>query len=244
MTTDIEAIVNASKKFSESEFVLFGGEPFMLDADSLKMLFSKIAISSVSTNLLKLDKYKLQLLKDNQTSIATSWNPSRFTEQQYLSWLDKVQMAINAKLHVTVLITLTYDLFSSRICDVLQDLCKYDTTYFDGVKFEPYVKSTADLVEAADKWLVDLYSNWKYQYKNIIADEYKVGNMHLCKNIWTIQPNGNIVHSCPAVERDNILYNCLKCKYNKVCRPCMKQDVCTFFKKLYQKVKSNEHDSR
>ena len=59
MTTDIEAIVNASKKFSESEFVLFGGEPFMLDADSLKMLFSKIAISAVSTNLLKLDKYKL-----------------------------------------------------------------------------------------------------------------------------------------------------------------------------------------
>ena len=57
--TDIEAIVNASKKFSGSEFVLFGGEPFMLDADSLKMLFSKIDISSISTNLLNMDKCKL-----------------------------------------------------------------------------------------------------------------------------------------------------------------------------------------
>lgn len=95
-------------------------------------------------------------------------------------------MAIDAKLHVTVLITLTYDLFSSRIYDVLQDLCRYDTAYFDGVKFEPYVKSTTDLVEVADKWLVDMYSNWKYQYRNIIADEYKAGNVHLCKNIWTI----------------------------------------------------------
>lgn len=65
IVTDIEAIVNASKKFSGSEFVLFGGEPFMLDADSLKTLFSKIDISSISTNLLNMDKSKLQLLKDN-----------------------------------------------------------------------------------------------------------------------------------------------------------------------------------
>lgn len=243
ITTDIDAIVETSKRFNGSEFVLFGGEPLTLDISLLRQLFDNIDITSVSTNLLSMSQLQFQLLKEHHVDIATSWNPNRFNSLQYRSWLSKIDETLAAQLHTTVLITLTHDLFQSNINDVLQDLSRFNCDYFDGVKFEPYVQSTLSLVEEADKWLVDQYVNWHYPYRNVIADDYRNGNMHFCKNIWTIQPDGNAINSCPATEKSVFLNNCLSCKYNKVCRPCIKQNVCTFFKELYKKVKSNEHDS-
>ncbi len=237
--TDLIKIIESAKTLAGAQFTLFGGEPLRLKYVELKQLIDNIDIASISTNLLLLEDCHMSLFKDKNIDISTSWNPFRFTAEQYLQWLKNVKKALDNKLYVTVLVTLTVDLFKSKIIDVLDDLAKINNEYFVGIKFEPLLPSTVQLIHNADEWLSQLYKNWKWPYKNILAENYKNGNTYFCRHTKTIQPDGSIINSCPAVQKNVFIDNCLQCKYNRICRPCVKQPVCSFFEKLYLEVINN-----
>lgn len=230
--------------------ILFGGEPLLLKENQLTKLFSTGKIRSMSSNLILLNKSKINLLKDYRIDVATSWNQNRFlnkeTEQK---WFDNVKKLLENNIYVTILITLTDDLINTkerynRFFDVLallsslMDIDKY-SLYFNGIRFEPYVQSNKKLIEEMDDLMVEIYRNKEFKFRNCLAEDYKdFGNIHNCNEIYTLDQHGSLIKSCPHKIKDTLIEECLSCKYSSVCKPCKKQKVCTFFEKLYLEVKN------
>lgn len=233
---DEDKFIDVFKQQQYAKAILFGGEPLSLNNNKIKHILESNTVNSISTNLLLLDDIKLQLIKENKLDVATSWNPNRFNNNQYYQWLKNIAILLDNSIKVTVLITLTEDLFKSNIKNVLEDLDIISNSYFIGVQFEQFVQSTTQLVELADDFMVQMYDNWNYKFDNLIALKYKDGNLNFCNSIMTLLPNGELKSGCPQVEKSQILNNCFECKYNKVCKPCVKQTNCTFLKRFYQKV--------
>ena len=221
--------------FAELEYeygILFGGEPLL--SKYLPEILATNHIESISTNLLLLTEQHIQLIKQYRLDVSTSWNPTRFKSDEFELWLKNIQILLQHDIHITVLITLTSDLFKSNIKYVLDRL---ECLGYIDIKFETYVPANDQLISQADDWLVEITKNWKWQkLKNILAIDYRLGNIHLCRNIWTLEPNGNLKNSCPTTSTNRNLDICCRCKYVQVCKPCQKQSVCTFYQKFYEFV--------
>jgi MoaA/NifB/PqqE/SkfB family radical SAM enzyme len=233
--------------------ILFGGEPLLLGKERIEEIFKAAGAKpnsfSISTNLLGYEKSGIGgFVASNKIRIGTSWNPTRFDTFEFETWFETIRKVTMQGVSVTILITLTDDLFSSNVSRLL-DMCdELDPSVFRGVKFEPYVPSAESekvshmRIQNADKWLVDITSHWKYKFSNIIADEYRSsGNFQFCSSVHTILPDGSVIQDCPMhYVKDSMLScdKCIKCKYRDVCRPCRKQPCCSFFSGLYEYLKS------
>ena len=91
--------------------ILFGGE-CTLHFDRFKKCLETGLIDAVSTNLLNLSPEILELYKEYEIALATSWNPQRFNEEQYKLWVENLRKLEGNGLDTIVLITLTEDLLS------------------------------------------------------------------------------------------------------------------------------------
>lgn len=243
---DNARFMEAFREIGCDNCILFGGEPLLLERPMLDELLCSGKVRSISTNLLLLDTHVLDKLVENGVSVATSWNRVRFHDDgQFEQWLCNIGKLLENSINVTILITLTEDLVDStestkmffRVLDRLSDLVdtRPDKDHFKGVRFEPFVQSTEELIKNMDELMVDVYRRG-YKFTNILAEDYKCGNIHNCSEIRTLIPNGHLVRSCPHNITDCILKECLTCKYSKVCKPCKKQKVCTFFRKFFEEV--------
>ena len=237
---------NFSEKFFEvlcsiekgADITLFGGEP-TLYRDRLERCLKTEKIASISTNLLLLDENLLSLYKEYGISIATSWNPQRFTDEQYLLWMSNLRKLEQNGLDCIILITLTEDLLAYQ--EFNEHLKEWDNIKsINGILFEPLLdyKMKTDLHSRADLWLCELYDNWHFSMRNMIAEKVKKWNCD-CSNVWTLNPTGELVRGCPQQEKKFILNECLGCSLAGICRPCHLQHICSFPKKLYEKVISN-----
>jgi sulfatase maturation enzyme AslB (radical SAM superfamily) len=218
---------------------LFGGEPTLYRDRLIKCLKTN-KIHSISTNLLNLDDELISLYKDYNLSIATSWNPKRFTEKQYNIWLNNLKLLSDNNLSCIILITLTEDLLVYN--DFRNNLEEWDKIKsVKGILFEPLLdyNMSNDLHQRADDWLCNLYNNWLYSFENMIVDRVKHWNCD-CSDVWTLNPNGKISKGCPQNEKEFVLNDCLSCKLAGICNPCNLQHICSFPKKLYNKVCRSE----
>lgn len=227
-------------KNNDIEFgILFGGEP-TLYKDRLIPCLKTNKIHSISTNLLNLDDELISLYKKYNLSIATSWNPQRFSEEQYKLWLNHLQLLSNNDLTCIIMITLTEDLLIYN--DFENRLKEWDSLKcISGVLFEPLLdyNMAIDLHQRADEWLCQIYDKWCYSFKNIIVNKVKNWNCN-CSDVWTLNPDGKLIRGCPQSEKEYVLNDCLKCKLAGICNPCNLQHLCSFPKKLYEKVKNEE----
>lgn len=237
---------NKKIKYNEEEFfnklntlsfkngIVFGGEP-LLYKDRFKKVIRTNKISSISTNLLLLDKEIVELLNEYNVSIATSWNPLRFNKEEEDIWFEKLMLIDSC----TILITLTDDLITMDFEKFKNILRKIDNTNnVDGILFEQLLSddTTEEFYNRVDEWLIKMYKNWDYTMKNFISD--KVLNWKCdCSKTYTLEPNGLLRKGCPQATKLNIQQQCLVCPLSNICQPCVLQNHCTFPKNLYKIVK-------
>lgn len=215
--------------------ILFGGEPTLYKDRLIKCLETN-KINSISTNLLILDNELISLYKQYNIDIATSWNPLRFNDKQYQLWLKNLKLLELNNLSCIIMITLTEDLllypfFENKLRE--WNLIKS----IKGILFEPLLdyNMKENLHQRADEWLCKLYDNWNYSFENMIINKVKNWNCD-CSDIKTLNPNGQLMRGCPQREKEFVLNSCLKCQFASVCKPCNLQHLCSFPKKLYEKV--------
>ena len=213
---------------------LFGGEP-LLYKDIFYKCINTNKITNVSTNLLLLDDDLFKTINENSLPLATSWNPKRFTSDQYKLWLDNIKKFKNTNVSIEVLITLTEDLITSDIGEILNVIMDIDdTNTVDGILFEPLVDNNINEAfhERCDEWLCNIHKHWNFTTKNLIEKNVLNWNFD-CSDTWTLEPSGELRLGCPQYTNRNILSKCLSCDLASKCRPCMIQNCCSFPKKLY-----------
>ena len=232
-----EKFIKALNDIEESEITLFGGEP-LLYKDRFKKCVETNKITSVSTNLLLLDREYIELFKKYNLNIATSWNLFRFNEKQYKQWLEKLELLEKYDLKCIILITLTDDLLSYNIEKFLQMLDEWNLIKsIDGILFEHLIddNATQELHIRADEWLCRLHNYWEYDFENLIEKRIKNWDCD-CSKIKTLMPNGEIKNGCPQYEKSFVIDKCFNCDLVNICRPCRLQNKCSFPQKLYRKV--------
>lgn len=231
---------NTLNNTEAKEFILFGGEPLLN-----KSLFHKCLetnkITSISTNLLLLDRDSLNAFKEHNLSISTSWNPFRFNDIEYRLWLHNLKLIKTNGLTCIVLITLTQDLFDYDHQQLLQIFQQIDdTNAVDGIKFEHLVDDNLDkdFHKKADEWLCQWFNNWDFHMENMIEKQVKNWCFD-CSQIYTLKPNGDLTKGCPQYSKAIICEECLGCNLAKICRPCSLQKTCSFPKHLYELINTN-----
>lgn len=232
---DEEKFMEALSSIESGIVVLFGGEPF-LNKDVLKKCLQTNKINSISTNLLLLDDDIFNLIQEYDISLATSWNPKRFTNDQYKLWLNNLSKFKNTNTPIDVLITMTKDLIEMdefQLMNIITDID--DTNSVDGIVFEHLLDDNLSdtFHQQCDDWLCKIHNIWKFKVKNVIEERIFNWNND-CSNTWTLEPTGELRFGCPQYMGRDILDKCLTCELVSKCRPCMLQKSCSFPKKLYE----------
>ena len=231
---------------SSLTYNFFGGEPLLLNDKELSIFeefFDNTRII-ISTNLLsKLTPYKIQLMKKVE-DINTSWNPKRFTEEQYELWLNQLQILNDNDIHYSVMVTLTKDLIEQSPKQFYEKVLSWKKCRNIDLK-QMIGDDTIDF-NNVDKWLCELYDIWKVDkplnllFKEIsqVINKERIWKNY-CKITSTIMPNGYLKDGCPYYEYEPQKDFCLYCQYYPICKGgCNIQEKCTFPKQLYEKMKN------
>lgn len=216
----------------QGNVVLFGGEP-LLFKDRLYRILETDKINSISTNLLLLDKEIAERLKG--INIATTWTPARFKNKDLKVWHEKLGILTEKKIEIMLLVTLSGDTIGtepSKVFNFLQSLEKYS---IGSVLFEQLLDYTKDqeYYNKADSWLCKMHEYFKkLRFVNEIKEQIKNGWYFDCSEVYTLHPNGEIKKFCPQFSSYSLNTDCLKCKRNTTCRPCMLQNKCVYPQKF------------
>jgi hypothetical protein len=226
----------------EGNIVLFGGEvttniPRMIDIYKNNKENGISKINSVSTNLTILNGDLLKIYRE--IGVSTSWNPNRFSEDEYYKWLINCQTLSYNNIGYIIMITLTEDLFKINPVDFIALAKTWITDNLRLIKFEHYVgdENTPEYFERADNWLCELYDLWNIDIKFQTAEKACNWKMD-CSEIYTLLPNGELKHQCPHSAQVYTPVECYTCDRVEICRPCRLQKYCSFPKKFAEKVKS------
>lgn len=224
----------------DGSVTLFGGEP-TLYPERLMSVLSLDKEFSISTNLLYLNDEILSRIQ--HIPIATSWNLNRFHLVEYHRWLTNLKvLKDNGVNNVLVLITMTEDLIDYPLFKFLEIIKYWNVSYkaISNIKFEYLIDSSKNkkFYEKCDDWLCNVHDRWNFDIINDIETSLKNDNyIHLCKDEYTLYPDGKLIRRCPQKEKIQFLEECLSCEYSNICAPCRLQNHCTFPKKLYKKIK-------
>lgn len=231
-----QAFLTTLQSIKSTNITLFGGEP-TLYTDRLIDAVKTGKITSISTNLIKVDQQLIDLIKQYDLYVSTSWNVTRFNGSQYQTWIDNVNRLTDNEIDILLLVTLTDDLLTFDQSRLFSLLWQWKLAGINRVRFEQLVDYSKDqaFYDRVDQWLVDVDNMWSFEFpENDVVNQ--IANWkYNCNTTYTLLPNGQLVFGCPQFEKSYLINDCLACQYAGVCRPCMLQKYCTFPKKLYQK---------
>lgn len=223
--------------------VLFGGEP-SLYPDRLYDIYyhsdvTRKKIKTISTNLVYLDDRLVNLYCDIKY-IASSWNPHRFTDLQYKTWLNHLSTLSEYDIEVAILITLTNDLFDMGVDSLFNIISTWNSNAIKYINFEPYVGESSDKAyfEKIDDFLCEIFNKWEFKFhlKNTkLAEEY----YRDCSHIYSLYPDGTVINCCPHMGSKMMPSECYTCERSGICRPCQLQKVCSYPKKFTKLVSTS-----
>ena len=230
---------NELRKFN-GKIVLFGGEP-TLYRDRLKdVLYSDIMIrkkiSSMTTNLMILDDEMIKIFKDIG-SIGTSWNPDRFRDNEYDTWVKHLNI-IDGEITVRVLVTMTFDLLNMKPSDVINIISKWNNKTVTSIMFENLIDEKVDkeYFKHVDDWLCEIYDLWDLPMKFISNP----GDEHIrcfdCSEVYHLAPDGTLNKGCPHTQHLYVPDKCYTCKLSGICSPCRLQKYCSVPINLHKKI--------
>lgn len=219
------------------DVLLFGGEP-TLYPDRLFTVISDPMISpkikSISTNLVEMSDDVLEFFKKFK-HIGTSWNPKRFNDQEYQSWLNNLNILAENDVQSLVMITMTEDLFEYGIDNLIKLISTWNSKTIEGVRFEYLVGDTdEDYYIRADRWQYDLYTHWT---NKIPIDTNLIRHWYFdCSNTYTLHPDGTLDHGCPNHRDISVPEECYTCERASYCKPCWLHKYCSFPKSVYNEI--------
>lgn len=220
--------------------VLFGGEP-TLHKDKFLEIIRTGEIDSVSTNLVCdttfIQNLFLPEILERNISIATSWNPTRFSRFQETVWSQNVANLCSFDIDLTVMITLTEDLIEMSPDLVAFQLHLINQLGVGKFMFEPYI-GDFEVHDKADEWLCELHDICCVPIRNLLEEKLKNWNCD-CDDVCTLEPDGIIRKGCPdllASGIHNYCVDCITCSHSDICRPCALQKTCSYPKKLAKKL--------
>lgn len=239
-----EKFLDQLRKFNGG-IVIFGGE-CSLYPDRIRLLLDDPIINekvnTITTNLTILDNELLELYK-RIPSIGTSWNPDRFTPEQYEIWMNNIKQIKEIDKSVGIIITLTDSLFEydfNKFLSMLYQLDEFENV--TNIKFESLVSPTVDRMyfRRADDFLSKLYDEWNFRIElfNIRRVQDHFFDCGMVKHLY---PDGIMKTGCSHIGAP-IIYSgdCLMCENASKCKPCQLQKYCTvpynFAKKVYRDI--------
>lgn len=237
-TFNNEKFFHAIENF-HGDIMAFGGEPSLYKERLLKLL-SYDNVKYITTNLMILHDEYLEYYK--RLKVATSWNLNRFNKSQYSKWLKNLNTLQKHDISCLVLITMTRDLIDYDIHEFMKIIQSWNIyRSINAIEFEYVIDDSMnkDFFNQCDEWLVNVHLLWeKYNIRiwNKISDDIFYWNKD-CSNVYTLEPNGELLKRCPHNSHLIIREECLTCKYAEICRPCILQQHCTFPKKLYEYIR-------
>lgn len=234
-----ERFINVLNSF-EGSIILFGGEPTLHRERMFDIIEAnktgKHLIGAISTNLILLDEELIELYKKLKF-INTSWNPQRFTPEEYTIWLSHCKQLKENDIEYRLMVTLTDDLLLMEPEAFIEKASEWDPSNISHLKLENYVGDvTPDYFQRVDDWLCQLYLKWKLPIRIELFDQ--IDNWkHNCDEVYTLFPDGTLVNSCPHRAKIQVPLECLTCERAAQCRPCKLQPFCSYPKKLAELIK-------
>lgn len=227
----------------DGRVILFGGEPTLYQDRLFDIIENNSAknIASISSNLVVLNDRLVEFYKTLK-GLATSWNPNRFSDEQYQSWLHNLNTLAENKLSCAVLITLTNDLFDLGVDRFIEISKAWNIDAIGYIKFEYYVgDTTEEYYEQADDFLCELYTKWDSKIRIDNVDIVNFGYCFDCSNIFNLSPNGEMNLGCPHGYHPKVPIECYSCDKVDKCKPCRLQPYCSFPHKFAKLVKENNN---
>lgn len=230
----------------EGTIVLFGGEPTvhrdrMMDIIKSNKDNGKSLIGSIATNLMILDEELIRIYEEIGY-ISTSWNLSRFTDKQYIQWLDNCDKLQNRNINCAVIITATQDLIDYPINLFLNIVDQWNPKVIQFIRFEHYIGYVSDdYFQKVDEWLCNVYRQWR---SHIPVETFNpdIRWYHECKNTYTLEPSGIMTNSCPngLYVHPKVLSECCTCDKASECKPCRLLPSCSYPKELRKLIESED----
>lgn len=235
----------------EGKIILFGGEP-TANRERMRAIFHsqehtphRSPIGSIATNLIILDDELINLY-NKIGYVSTSWNHTRFTPDQYHTWLDNITRLGKSGVKPGIIITVTDDLMDSPIEEFLKIVDEWPSEYISWIKFEHLISNDniPEYFDRADEWLCKLYTMWR---SSITVETFDSSLMwyHDCSEVYTLEPDGTIHNVCPngLYVKGGVPSECLTCDKASECRPCRLQHYCSYPKKLHALICSKNNES-
>lgn len=241
-----ELFLEQLEKFDGS-IILFGGEPTLYFDRLVDVVIStpKInrKIDSITTNLMKIDDRTLTILQIIG-SVGTSWNPTRFTNDEYKTWVNNVDIVAKRlpDIKMRVLVTMTKELLSMPIKKVHDIISSWNSDAIRDIKFEYYVGDYAneEYFAECDEWLCNIYNGWNHDI--ILANTRDAKQFFYdCTGVYTLNPDGSMHKGCPHISNITIPTKCYTCEKADVCKPCQLQRFCSYPYKFIELVKEREN---
>lgn len=235
---DRDKFISSLQKYRDCDMIIFGGEP-TLHFDRIQLICQYGSPTSISTNLLTITPQLIDVIKQHDLGVATSWNPKRFHGTQYNRWIDNLKVLANNDIKAKVLVTLTDDLIAFDLNKLLDMFDQWSQTGgLSSIQFEPLVDGTKNqtFYDQVDQWLFDVDQLWR----PTIVENYIVNQLNQwhfdCSRTYSLLPSGDIMFGCPQNNiGTQINMQCFNCEFVNVCQPCRLQKCCTFPKRLYKK---------
>lgn len=241
--TDLCKVINTINQVNSRAgdrifYDLFGGEPLLFANQDFQLLIESFQDKkfTISTNLLPLQDSHIQYLA-KAVWINTSWNPDRFTNDQYDLWIKNLRKLQQNSIKINLMVTLTKSLIENyspkQFLQLLRfwDCYSIDLDYVIGLNYpDPQV---------LDDWMFNLYINWnvktKFNIVQSIKDSLISGRKFKdCSNAYAILPTGNIKHGCAYCEVCCTKFACQLCEFFDFCNGgCSLTEQCSFPKKIF-----------
>lgn len=222
-------------------FDLFGGEPLLLEKNFLEKVIELLQRKKfvISTNLIKLKDFHIELFSQARW-INTSYNPQRFSKEEFDLWLNNLRKLSENGIKINLMNTLTKDYIEEetpeRLCSFLNDYNIYSID-FDYLIGNDYPDS-----DKVDSFLLNLYNNWKTNCRFNIVESVKEalnsrGVFKDCSNTYTVLPSGLMKRGCAYCQDNKTKLECKLCDYYRFCNgACKLTEQCSFPKKLYERI--------
>lgn len=238
---DRDKFIDELNKF-DGKIILFGGEPTLYPNRLIDIFLSNPdinrKISSISTNLISIND-KILTIFNIIGSLSTSWNPSRFTNGEYDTWMNNLSL-VKRKIpdtKIRVLITMTNDLLDIPPSSLISIISEWDKLLINDIRFEYYVgnNTNPEYFSRCDDWLCNVYKLWN---SKIIMDNAVHGHTiyYDCSNVYTLYPNGFIRRGCHHGNNIVVPAECYTCDKFDVCKPCQLQSFCSYPKKFMELI--------
>ena len=225
---------------------LFGGEPSLYEDRLFDIVENNTAknIHTISTNLVILNDRLIEFYKTLR-GIASSWNPNRFSEEQYQSWLNNLNTFEKNKLKTAVLVTLTNDLFELGVDKFIEVTKAWNPNAIHYIRFEHYIGdgTTKEYYDKADDFLCEFYKKWDFSIPLQNAKALDYGYCYECGEIYNLSPNGVLSRGCPHGYNAKVPTECYSCEMVANCKPCRLQPLCSYPHKFAKLVKESKDDS-